>query len=79
MTESLHSVLQSTLDEVATSYAHKWRLIDVDGMIWCAQGCERLALMPSLHCAECLAHHYSRHNTHEPQCLNRAQVSEVHE
>lgn len=74
MSQSIQQALDAIIDEAAVAYAHKWRLVDDKGQIWCATDrCDRLALLPSLHCGSCLGAHYARHHITQPWCVNRAQ------
>lgn len=74
MSATLQQALDTIIEEAALAYAAKWRLVADDGTIWCATDrCERLALLPSLHCGSCLGAHYARHHITMPQCINRAQ------
>lgn len=80
MSESLKQTLDAVIETAALAYAHKWRLVDDQGRIWCATDrCERLALLPSLHCASCLGAHYARHHITMPQCINHEQQSAARE
>lgn len=73
MTTPLQDLVADAIETAALAYAAKWRLVDIDGQVWCAQGCERLALLPSLHCAQCLDAHYARNGIVRPLCVNREQ------
>jgi len=74
MSATLQQALDAIIEEAAIAYAHKWRLVADDGTIWCATDrCERIALLPSLHCGSCLGAAYSRMHIVNPQCINREQ------
>jgi hypothetical protein len=71
---TLQQALDAIIEEAAISHAHKWRLVDDKGQVWCAnEHCQSLALLPSLHCAQCLGAHYARHHITMPHCINREQ------
>jgi hypothetical protein len=72
---SLQEALDGVIETAALAYARKWRLVADDGAVWCATDrCERLALLPSLHCGSCLGAHYARKHITSPWCLNRRQA-----
>jgi hypothetical protein len=74
MSVALKATLDAVLEETAIALAHRWRLVDDQGQVWCATDrCQRLALMPSLHCAHCLSAHYARRGITAPWCQNREQ------
>lgn len=74
MSESLKDALDTIIEQTAIAYAHKWRLVDDQGRVWCAtDNCQHLALMPSLHCGRCLGAHYARNHITMPWCHNREQ------
>jgi hypothetical protein len=74
VTDSIQQALEAMIANAAIAYAHKWRLVDDKANIWCATDrCERLALLPSLHCGGCLGAHYARHHITTPHCINHAQ------
>jgi len=80
MTTPLKDAVDAAIELAALAYARKWRLIDGQGQIWCAnEHCQRLALLPSLHCPICLGAHYARFHITMPWCPNREQraVKEV--
>lgn len=70
----VRDALNSIIEEAALAYAHKWRLVADDGVIWCAtDNCQHHALLPSLHCGSCLGAHYARFHITQPYCINREQ------
>jgi hypothetical protein len=72
---TLQQALDAMIEQAALAYAEKWRLVDDQGRVWCAtDNCQSLALIPSLHCAQCLGAHYARNHITQPYCLNREQV-----
>ncbi len=48
----------------------------VDDVIWCWNCSKRAALMPSLHCPDCLAESWRRLGIVQPECPNRLQTPE---
>lgn len=74
MTQSLDELMRAQIEECAMNLADHWRLYDDQGRIWCArEGCQRLALLPSLHCGPCLGEHYRRNGITHPWCPNHEQ------
>jgi Zn finger protein HypA/HybF involved in hydrogenase expression len=61
------------IESTAIGLARTHRL-EVEGTIWCWNCSERAALMPSLHCPQCLAAVYIRKGIVAPLCVNRAQT-----
>lgn len=45
------------IHEAAVAMARKFRLVNAEGQVECIKGCGRLALLPSLCCADCLEWH----------------------
>jgi hypothetical protein len=78
MSTTLQAAMVDIIELAALAYAEKWRLIDDQGRVWCATDrCERLALLPSLHCGGCLGAHYARHHITSPMTVNRRQACDV--
>jgi hypothetical protein len=67
------SALDAQLEEMARALAAKHRLVDENGVVWCWQCSERLALIPSLHCGLCLGAQYAKLGIVAPLCVNRQQ------
>jgi hypothetical protein len=64
---------QALLVEAALAQAKKNNLVCEDGSIICWDCKKRHALLPSLHCASCLAEAWRRLGITEPQCPNYEQ------
>lgn len=76
MSTTLQQALDAMIEQAALAYAEKWRLVDDQGRVWCAtDNCQSLALIPSLHCAQCLGAAWRRLGIVEPRCANREQSS----
>lgn len=71
---SLAAELEAHRLTTARSLAKRDKLIDDAGTVWCWQCDAREALMPSLHCAHCLADSHRRSGRVAPQCVNREQT-----
>lgn len=65
--------LAPAMFDIAIGLARQHKL-EVDGTIWCWNCSQKPALMPSLHCPQCLAAVYIRRGIVAPQCVNRAQT-----
>jgi hypothetical protein len=64
---------RDVMEELARRLAARDRLL-VDGVIWCWNCGAKAALMPSLHCPQCLAAEYRRTGRVAPECVNRQQT-----
>jgi len=61
--------------ELARSLAIKNHLVDETGTVWCWECDQEPALVPSNHCARCLAESHRRTGRLAPLCVNREQTA----
>lgn len=73
MTMTLDQAMAHVIEGVAMGLAQKHNLICDDGSVVCWECGKRHALLPSLHCGECLGMAYSRLKIFNPQCVNHKQ------
>ena len=67
------TIFDPIIEACSVALARQHNLVCADGSIVCWACGERYALLPSLHCGQCLGAAYARNNIITPWCVNREQ------